>query len=474
MTNERKVIQMADIKATGEASYLLTVSRGYDSNGKKIRKYKTINLSDISEKKREEEALNQWYLFKQSVENGTYIDAGKISFAEFVERWRTDYANKQLEPKTLYGYNSMLNQRIIPALGHIKLEKLQPTHLLSFYNNLTESGIRMDDKCSPKENCYELIKSCGLTLKEIIEKAKVSDKVIDKIRLGKNINRASAIQISEATKIKFDILFDVVSKPGGLSERSIQHHHRLISSILQDAVEWQIILSNPAARVKAPKVTQSEIHYYDEKQTKALIDALELEPIKYKTMTMLDIFTGLRCGELMGLEWSNIDLDNGTITINKASQYVSGKGTFTKSTKNKTSNRLISIPDFIVKLLKQYKSWQNEQILSCGDMWKKSNRLFTSWDGDPEFTYALTNWFPYFLKRHNLPKITPHGLRHTSATLLVAQGLDVTALSKRLGHARTSTTMDIYAHALQSSDKAAGTMLENLLIEKTDNDQKAN
>lgn len=455
---------MAAYEKLSDTTYRLTVSCGYNTKGRQIRKRKTIDLSDIPEKKREEEVMRQWYVFKTEVESGTFIDASKITFAEFIDRWLKDYARVQLEPKSLYGYEVMIYQRIIPALGHIKLDKLQPTHLMEFYNNLTETGIRMDSKCKPKEHVFEKMKGTGMSIKEMSENAGVSDKVIDRIRLRKNINRASAINICDAFKMKFDEAFDVVSKEGGLSDRTRKHHHSLISSILEKAVKWQVIKDNPASRATPPKVAKKAVNYYNEEQTKALLEALEEEPIKYRTMAILDVFTGLRTGEFMGLEWDDVDFENGTIRIMRASQYVNGKGTFTKDPKNETSVRMISIPDVVMILLKKYKAWQNEQQLNCGSLWKNSNRLFTSWDGAPEFTYALTNWFPGFLERHNLPKITPHGLRHTSATLLAFMGLDATSISKRLGHARTSTTMDIYAHALKKADHAASNMLQNLLV----------
>ena len=117
--------------------------------------------------------------------------------------------------------------------------------------------------------------------------------------------------------------------------------------------------------------------------------------------------------------------------------------------------------------MKEYKVWWNEQKLSCGDLWQGSNRLFVTWDGKPLFTYTLTNWMPKFLLRHNLPKLTPHGIRHTFASLL-AKKIPIPELSRLLGHARISTT-DIYVHNLLGETNAdAGDMLEDMLISPED------
>ena len=183
-------------------------------------------------------------------------------------------------------------------------------------------------------------------------------------------------------------------------------------------------------------------------------------------MVILDAFTGLRCGELMGLDWVDVDLELGTIIINKVSQYIKEKGTFTKNRpKNYHSIRTISIPPFVVTLLKQYKTWWNEQKLTCGELWQNSDRLFVTQNGLPLYTYTLTNWFPKFLQRHNLQKLTPHGIRHTFASLL-AKKIPVPELANLLGHARPSTTSDIYVHFIEDTGENAGNLLEEMLIEQ--------
>jgi len=132
---------MASIKKRGENSYQITVSCGYDGQGKKLTETKTISIDPgLTLKQADKELQKQATLFEQEVENGTYLDGSKITLAEFTERWLKDYAEKQLAPKTLHRYKDMLKSRILPALGHHKLAKLQPTHLLQFYDNLGEDG----------------------------------------------------------------------------------------------------------------------------------------------------------------------------------------------------------------------------------------------------------------------------------------------------------------------------------------------
>lgn len=460
---------MASIRKRGENSYQITVSNGYDSNGKKLIKTKTVVREDgYTDKQWEKELAKLAVEFEREVERGIVLDGSKLTFAQFVDQWLEKYAERELEPKTVARYKELLTLRILPAIGHIKLQKLQPTHLIDFYSNISEVGLRFDIKYIATPLFFELYENKKMTLRKMSTLSKLSDKTITRALKCESITGRSAEKLSRALDSKLSACFSPASTPKPLSQNTILHHHRLISAILQDAVEWQLIMSNPAERVKAPKSEKTKPTHYNVSQTKDLINALATEPIKYRAMIILAAFTGLRIGEFMGLDWTDLDLENGTLYVNKVSQYLSGRGTFTKDRpKNEHSIRTMKIPPFVVSLLKLYKVWWNEQKLACGDLWQGSNRLFVTWDGRPLFTYTLTNWLPEFLQRHNLPKITPHGIRHTFASLL-AKKIPVPELSRLLGHARISTT-DIYVHnLLGETSETAGDFLETILIEEND------
>lgn len=130
---------MAFYEQVSKYTYRLTVCQGYNSEGKKLRKRKTIKLDETLTQKQAEKELNrQIVLFEQEVQNGVYLDGEKITFEEFTQRWFKDYAELNLTPTTLVAYKQKLNDRILPAIGHIKISKLQPTHLLSNYSkNIT-------------------------------------------------------------------------------------------------------------------------------------------------------------------------------------------------------------------------------------------------------------------------------------------------------------------------------------------------
>lgn len=460
---------MASIRKRGKNSWQIIVSCGYDMTGKKLTETMTVKRPlGMTDKQWEKELQKIALEFERQVETGQYLDGSKMTFAELAQMWLTKYAELELAPKTVFRYKEMLKTRILPAIGHIKLEKLQPMHLLEFYANLKEEGIRLDTKYVATPAFLKIYQDKKLTQKKLMELADISKDAVYRAMNNKNISYVTAQKISKALGIQLDTIFTPCGKPGRLSDNTVSHHHKLISSILQDAVDWQLILSNPAKRIKAPTFVKKPIQYYDDEQIKELLKALDTEELKYKTMVMLLAFTGMRLGELMGLNWSDIDFEKNIIKINKESQYLPGKGTFEKENKTESSIRDIVVPVPVISMLKEYRIWWLEQRLACGNMWQNSDRLFVTWDGKPMYTYTLTSWFPKFLERHNLPKITPHGLRHSMASLLGASGMDVASVSRRLGHAKVSTTLDIYTHVFKKADKVASELLEKKLIGTSD------
>ncbi len=484
---------MANIEKRGEGRYRITVSAGYDINGQKIRKHKTVTLDGKLPLKLQEKELQKLAAeFERQVETGQYLDGGKVTFKEFTDIWLRDYATTQLQPKTLFNYKDMLMSRILPELGHLQLRKIQPVHLIEFYNKISESGIRRDKKYIAKQELIEKINVLGKRkgINEFSNASGISVNTVSNICHGKKVQWRTVEKTSTFFGINARKLFTMVEKDMKLSSNSILHYHQLISSILTSAVQWQAILSNPSERVKPPKVRRREAAYYNEDQVEHMLDLLEKEDIRLKTAIYLVVFVGLRLGELSGLEWKDLDFKNNLIKIERASQYLSDKQKApderinTKDPKTDSGKRNISISPIVATVLNQYKAWQNKERLKLGDKWQRKDkdkygedydcdRIFIKWDGSPIFPETPSKWFAKFREKYNLPKLSFHGLRHTNASLLISQGTDITTVGKRLGHSSSDVTMRTYAHALKRPDKEAAEKLENLFNKKTNKSKQA-
>jgi integrase len=463
---------MASIEwRNNNTSCRIVVSCGYLPNGKKDRRSKTITFpDDMKQKQREKEAAKQAVLFEQQVENGTYLDGEKITFGEFCEKWLADYAEKQLAPGTLNPYRTRLRKRIIPSLGHIKLAKLQPHHLMEFYNNLAKGGIRLDAYYLPKPALIEVIKDTPLLTKA--REIGIDDKTYSKARKGERISEESAEKICKYFNVSMADSFQEDFKSNTLSDKSIKHHHDLISSVLSTAVEWNVIVNNPAERVKAPKASKSKVLYYDDEQVLNMLILLSDEPLKYKAIIYLTIDTGLRISEVAGLEISHINLNANSITIDKQRQYVSGSGTLVKETKTESGNRRVSISDNVVSVLKAYQHEQRINRLKHGSAWVESPYFFTHEDGQPMFPYRPYQWFVKFLERNGMPHITFHGLRHTNASIMISEGVDIVTLSSRLGHADKNVTLNTYSHIITAKEKLAANKMDSFYARLDDGNMK--
>lgn len=455
---------MATIQKRGK-SYLISASCGYDGTGKQIRKTTTWKPDSGMTARQEKKAVEAAAVrFEDQVQSGQYIDP-TITFEEFSEKWLQDYAEPQLEIDTVMGYKMMLPQ-IFSAIGHIKLAKLQPHHLIEFYNNLSESGIRRDGSYTPKFNLTTALVEHGITKTAFAKKIGVSSTTLLQVSHGKSVSQKTALSICNALHYNVNEKFSIKVKDK-LSGNTVLHYHNLIKSILSTAVKWQVIPSSPADRVAAPKKERTEQSCLDEEQTQSFILALQDAPMNRRAAALLLLCSGMRRSELYGLTWNDINIEKCLVSIHRATVFVPHTGIIDKGTKTSGSTRVIKLPECCRDILLEYRAWMTEQQLQCGDQWQGDNRLFVTWDGRPESPNAFTGWFRKFARQHNISEsIHAHSLRHTNATLQISTHQDIRTVSARLGHSQTSTTLNIYAHAIQSADATAAEALNNILAPK--------
>ena len=390
---------MATIRQRNGA-YQIRVSLGYDVKGKQIIKTTSWKPTPgMTEKQIQKELEKQAVLFEDKCKSGLAGD-GHIKFADFAARWM-DINIDNLAPKTYERYLALL-VRINAAIGHFKLGDLRPHHLQEFYKALSEDGTNQ--------------------------------------RTGK-----------------------------ALSPKTIQHHHRLISVMLGEAYKQGYTPRDISELVTPPKVKQHEVAYLDEKDVAELFSALSEAPIKWKTALLLLLYTGMRRGELVGLEWSDIDFEGKTITIKRTVQYVASprheyrdengvlyKGQLIeKEPKTKSSQRCISVDDGVLSILAAYRLWWEEQRTINGSRWIETDKLFIRDNGGIMHPDSITDYTSKLKKAHDLPHFTPHSLRHTNISLMIAAGVDIKTVSARAGHSNVTTTGNIYTHQIQSANARA-------------------
>ena len=445
---------MATIERRGKG-YRIIVSQGYDYNGKRLRQTMTwVPERGMTERQIKKELKRQSVLFEQKVLSGAAANAN-MKFADFAEKYMMEYAELYLKPKTVSTYRENL-RRINQAIGHIKLGELRTAHINSFYQNLQETGIRNRTTAVCKINLQKRIGDKHGALTAFARKAGVSRSTVGQAIEGKPITRESAEAIAAAVGVRPDRAFTFTTHSESLAPASVISYHRTLSSVLTRAVKWGYIASNPAEAAEKPSLGHREAAYLEEEDARRLLELLREEPIRWRALITFDLLSGLRRGELLGLRWQDVDLDEHTITIRQTSNYLPGKGVYVGTPKTATSARPLLLSAAAIMMLTEYKIWQDEQKEAMGDAWEdEDGRVFTTDSGAPIFPDSVTAWFSAFVARTGLPKVTVHSLRHTYASLMIADGVPLVVVSRQLGHAQTSTTANIYAHAIASAQARA-------------------
>ena len=459
------------MKKDGTCSYCIRVSNGYDRRGRQVMVNRTFTPPPgMTGKKLEKELQRQADAFEQEVHAGVLLDAS-MKVDDLIERWFTEYAEKKLKPKTVYNYRRLV-PRISAGLGQLKVCQVKPAHLMAFYSNLEEQGVREDSTYTATPALLERLPHGKRG--QIAKAAGIGDDTMRNVYRGANVSQSTAEKVAGVVGLPLSKAFTEHVRAGGkLGGNTQLHYHRFLSSVFEKAVKWQLIDENPCRRTEAPKAAEIEVEALQEEDVAKLLEALQDAPAQYSVITQLALLTGARRGEICALRWADIDLDAGVISINRTVQNIAGRGAVFTAPKTKRSRRCIKIGPECVQLLREYRQHQKAERFKVGSEWVRrveiengktvdNDLLFTRWNGQPFDPNAVTSWFPGFLAAHDLPAVHFHSLRHTNASLLIAAHVPVTTVSGRLGHAKTSTTTDIYAGFIRSSDAAAADALTDV------------
>ena len=250
----------------------------------------------------------------------------------------------------------------------------------------------------------------------------------------------------------------------GLSQKTQKHYLTFISDVMKYALKCRYISSNPCKDITVVKTESKEKDIYSLDELKLLLSKInEKASTDYKVFFNLLAYCGIRRGEALGIEYKDIDFDTGMVSIVRTSNYNAEKGVYTSTPKTKSSYRELFLQSNILDLIKQLKTEQQEQADKIGDLWVENDRLFITWCGKPMHPNTPYTWLERFCKDEGIPFKGLHSFRHSVATQAITNGVDVKTVSALLGHSQTSTTLNIYAHAVQKSNVKALNLMAGLL-----------
>ena len=313
--------------------------------------------------------------------------AGEYTTGQWLEVWFNDYAMLKVRPSSHQTYRGYLDHHIKPYIGNIPLTKLSSLDLQRLYKKL------------------------------------LSDGRVDRIESKK--------------------------QPKGLSAKTVRNIHQIISSALKLAVEQKLIARNPAEGCALPKVERKEMQTLPVEQLTSFLR--EAKESGVYEMYYIDLATGLRRGELLGLKWSDIDLEKGDLRVQRQIGRIDGK-IIEMPLKTKNAYRTLPLSTEAIDVLMQ------QRIKTGNSEW-----VFPSPTGGPLSPDSVLHMLHRVLKRAGLPKVRFHDLRHTFATLALQNGVDIKTVSGMLGHFSADFTLDTYAHVTTSAKREAAKTMGNIL-----------
>ncbi|EAG1894740.1 site-specific integrase [Listeria monocytogenes] len=381
---------MASYVNLGNNKYELRVSKGYDARGKQIRKTKNVTVKTVKALKLE---LSN---FEAYVYSSDYTEIKDMRFIDFVEKWRLNYAKRELKGNTIDKYNLFLENWIIPYFERKKISKITTMQLLDYFHEVQKKGV---------------------------------------------------------------------------GPSALEGHHRVIRSLFKYATLWGITETDVSLSVKKPTYKVPEKNIYNRREIEVLIDRIKILQKYQQVMIKLALYCGLRRGEVIGLTTKDMNYNKNTINVYRAVIKSASEGIKLDETKNKRK-RIVPAPAGLMQEIKELAKKKQKNKDKLGLLWKGTKDLdgktvvliFSHDDGTPFTPASVTRMFNRFLEKeenNDLTKISFHDLRHSAASFLLEQGINVKVIQNILGHSDIKVTLNTYAHITEDGYSEAAKTFDN-------------
>jgi integrase len=347
---------------------------------------------------------------------GLPIVGERETVGHFLRNWLVHAAANSVRPGTLESYRWITEKHLIPGLGRYTLAKLSAQQIQAFLSDRLKSGRQPLPR-----------------------------------RTKPNTTEQPETQEPSEAKMPANL---------ALSPRTVQHIHATLRTALDQALRWNLVARNVATMVDGPRVRRQEIQPYSPEEAKKLLDALKGDRLEALYSAAMAI--GLRQGEALGLIWQDVDFDSAILTIRNSLQRVDGRLQLVE-VKAQKSRRSIMLPRVAVDALLRHRRSQQQERQIAGERWQDTGFIFTTSIGTPLDGSTVTHRFQATLKAAGLGRIRFHDLRHTCATLLLAQGVHPRLIMEILGHSQIAITMNLYAHVIPAMQKEVAAQIDAIL-----------
>lgn len=476
---------MASIRKRGE-TFTITCYMGYDENGKQRKKTTTYRPPEgVTPGKAEKLAKQFAATWEDKIRGYVSLDENR-TFYDLAEWYYENIAPQTLKPNVRIDHKSMVYTYVMPTLARVKLKDITPVMLDTLFQNMATNGrvkdtYRLKDGVTlPKQGRRGAPSISQLSIDTGLSRA-----TITRVSQGHGIEKINAQKIADAMQVKFSDMFESDIEDRSLKANSVSRIKRCLSSIFTAAVHKEIMRRNPVSNTVLIKHEPAATSWLDEQQALQLIQALDEQPdFQFKVMINTLLFTGMRGGELCGLQWKDVDFEHAVIYIRHTLAYIRNVGQprgqrkdthgnasvyELQSTKTRSSERYVAVPASLLDLLKQHKQQQDEYRAQCADAWIDNDMVFTGAFGKFYAEPLLNKKFKAIACKMGFSdELHIHSLRHTTASLLINADVPAKVIAEQLGHASAQITQDIYSHIFASSRARAAQALDIALKPKTD------
>jgi integrase len=385
---------------------------------------------------------------KKAAKKGSYVKPSRATVADFFEQW-FPYVRTTTEPTTAANYETLARSYVMPSIGHRPMHEVTPPVISALYEYLLKQGRRTVSKNWDMYEIWTAGRAAGqpITARELSERISITysgaRRAIRRYEHGQVPDRPNA----------------------GLSQKSVQSVHIMLKTAMATATIWKFVDANPAVGVKAPTVGRTPHRTWSPDEMARFLEAARSD--RFYALWVLIATTGMRRSELCGVRRNSADLDRAEISM-RSTRVLVGNTAQEGSGKSRRSRRLMALDGFTVAVLKEHIARLDQERRDFGSGYQDHGLLFCWEDGRPVYPGTVNQRFERIIREAGIPRITPHGIRHSYATIALRSGVHPKVVSSRLGHATVAFTLDTYSEDVPDLDKAAASDISALYIRRPD------
>ena len=387
-------------------------------------------------------AMNELQVTKVA---GTYVEPSKLTVGEYLKLWVAGGCGG-VRPWTLRGYSAVVRVHLIPRIGAARLQMLSRSEIKAMYSELRQSGFARN----PSDDHLRHLRQIAARYQELRRGPAPRSAV--RVLAGETGHPERTVRHWIRRCGELGMLPGSGPAPAnrGLSAKSVWNIHICLRAALNDAVEDGLLRSNPAKGVLKPPKGRRRMETWTREEMAAFLDSIRR--LRNFPLYHLALYTGMRRGELLGLRWKDVRWSAGAISVQTQAGLTDqddeayGDDLEEAPTKSQAGRRAITLDTDVIAILWEHREAQEFERRSWGSSYQDQGLVFCRPDGSQHNADTITSEFERLVRRSHVGRIRFHDMRHTHATLLLEAGVDITVVSKRLGHTSVKTTADLYAH----------------------------